>query len=120
MELRHLVAPGAVDDVRVERIGGDVAVLDGPDGVPVVLGDLAVVAAAGDAHRAAFLLTGAHAIGKGRCDADVKQLRGRLVEPGAPALPAVQGHDRALVAHQRDDAGVFRADPQALVVIPAR
>ena len=53
----------------------------GPDGMPVTFGDLAVVAAAGDAHRAALLLPAAHAIGKRRRDAGVKELRGRLVEP---------------------------------------
>ena len=39
----------AVDQMRVERIGSDVAVLFHAHGTPVAEGDLAVVAAAGDA-----------------------------------------------------------------------
>src|SRR5256886_9642038 len=54
--------------------------------------------------RAALLLRGADLVGKGRRDAHVEQLRRRLVEPGAPRLAAVESHDRALVAGERDDA----------------
>ncbi len=63
--LGHHVAARAEDDIRVERIRDDVAVLDHPHGVPVAIGDLAVVAAAGDADRAAFLLSGAQPVGIG-------------------------------------------------------
>src|ERR1700746_2038488 len=68
-------------------------------------------------HGATLLLTGAHAVGEGRRDAHVIELCGRLVEPTAPGLPRVQGDDRALIADERDDAGVVGVDPEILVVI---
>src|SRR2546423_14651549 len=120
VEFRDPVAARAIDHVLVERLGRHVPVFDDPNRMPAALGDLAVVAAAGNAHRAALLLPGAHAIGKTRRDAHVEELRGGLVEPGTPALAAVHGHEGSLVADQRDDARVVRVDPQDLVVIPAR
>ena len=120
MELGDLIAPGAVDHVGVERIRGNVAVFDGPHRMPVAVGDLPIVAAAGDAHRATLLLRGAHAIGKSGRDTHVEELRGRLVEPRTPGLTAVHGDERALVADQRDDARIVRVDPQVLVVVAAR
>src|SRR5262249_11739594 len=98
----------------------DVAVFDGAHRVPVALGDLAVVAAARDAHRAALLLPGAHPIGEGRGDARVVELRGGLVEPRAPGLAAVERDQGTLDAHERDDRGIVRIDPQVLVVIASR
>src|SRR5262249_37423933 len=118
--LGNLVAPGAVDDVAVERVGGDVAVLDHPDRVPVARGDRAVIAAAGDAYRAALLLACADAVGEGRGDADVEVRGVRLVEQATPGITAVECHERPLVADQRHDAAVLRAHPQVLVVVAAR
>ena len=119
VELRHLAAAGAVDHLRIERIGGHVAVFDGPRRAPVARGDAAIVAAARNADRAALLLPGADAVGKGRCDADVVELCGRLVEPAAPGLTAIHGNERALVTDERDGARVVGVDPQVLVVIAA-
>ena len=51
----------AEDDIRVERIGDGVAVLLDADGMPFAEGDLAVVAAARHARRAALLLAAANA-----------------------------------------------------------
>ena len=87
VEARHLAA---VDDVGVERIGRDVAVLLDADRVPIAKRDLPVVAAARDARRAALLLAAAHAIRKRVVGADVVELRRRLVVPAAPRLAAVE------------------------------
>ena len=92
----------AVDDVRIERIGRDVAVFFRGDRMPVAESDLAVVAAARDADRAAFLLAAAQSIRKRVVGADVIELRGRLVVPRAPGLAAVDGDDRALVARRAE------------------
>src|SRR5439155_21735662 len=53
VELRDLAA---VDDVGVERVGGDVAVLLDADRVPIAEGNLPVAAAATHAGGAALLL----------------------------------------------------------------
>ena len=57
----------AVDDVGIERIGHHVAVFFGSHGMPVAEGDLAVVAAAGDASRTALLLAAAQRDRETRC-----------------------------------------------------
>ena len=90
----------AVDDVGIERIGRDVAVFLRGHGMPIAKSDRAVVAAAGDAHGAAFLLAAVKTIRKRVVRTDVIELRGRLVIPRAPALPAIDGDDRALVARR--------------------
>ena len=95
-----------IHDVRVERVGGYVSVFLHAHGMPLAVGDLAVVAPAGDAHRAAFLLSAQHVVGKGVVGADVVKLRRGLVVPRAEGLPAVDGDDRALVARQQDDVGI--------------
>src|SRR6516225_8408821 len=119
VELRDFAPPGAVDQVRIERIRGHVAVLDGPRRVPVAIGDAAVVAAAQDADRTAFLLPGADTVREGRSDADMIELCGRLVEPAGPGLAAIYGDDRTLIADERDDARVIGVDPQVLIVVAA-
>ena len=105
IEARHLAA---VNDVGIERIGRDVAVFFDAHRLPVAEGDLAVIAAAGDADRAALLLAAVDPIGKPIVGDDVIELRGGLVVPGAPRLAAVDGDGRALVAGQDDDVGIRR------------
>ena len=91
----------AVDDVGIERIGRDVAVFLDADGVPLAERDPAVVAAALHARGSALLLPAAHAIGKRVVGADVVELRGRLVVPGAPRVAAVDRNDGALIRGER-------------------
>ena len=95
-----------IDDIRIERIGHGVAVLLDADGMPFAEGDLPVVAAARHAGRAALLLAAADAIRESVVGVDVVHLRGRLVVPRAPRLAAVDGDDRALIAHEQDDLGI--------------
>src|SRR5579862_4808632 len=102
MKLGDFSAAGTVDDVGVERIGSDVAVLDGADRMPVAIGDLAIVATARDADRAALLLSGADPIGEGGRGAHVVELRRRLIQPAAPGLTAVHGDVGSLIAHERN------------------
>ena len=117
IELLHLAA---IDDVRVQRVGGDIAVLLGPDGVPIAGRDLAVVAAAGDAGRAALLLAAVHPVRKPVIGDDVVELGGRLVVPATPRLAAVDRDDRALVGRdQQDDVRIVRVDPDRVIVVAA-
>src|SRR5579872_22866 len=112
-------AAGAVNNVGIERVGSDIAILDGAHGVPVAEGDFAVVTPAQGAHGAAFLLPGANFVGEGVAGADVVELRRGLVVPGTPALAAIDAHDGALVADQQDGVRILGADPDVLVVIAA-
>src|SRR5581483_5883275 len=70
----NLVAACAIDDVRIQWIRRHVAVFDRPDGMPVAVGDLTVVAAAGGAHGAALLLSATDPVREGGCDAHVIEL----------------------------------------------
>src|SRR5205814_984353 len=108
----------AVDEVRIERVGDGVAVFLDRGGMPLAVGDAAVVAARLHARRAALLLAAADAVGEGVVGVDVKHLRGRLVVPGAPRLAAVHGDDGSLVGADEDDLRVVRIDPDAVVVVP--
>src|SRR5450755_343949 len=85
--------------------------------MPFAEGDLAVVAAAGNADRAALLLSGAKAIGEGVVGGDVINLRGGLVVPGTPGLATVHCDDCALVAGDQDDLGIDGIDPDVLVIV---
>ena len=88
--------------------------------MPFAETDLAVVAAAHRAGGAALLLRAVNPIRKAVVGRDVINLRGRLVVPGAPGCAAVHADYRALITRQRDDLRIFRADPDALVIIAAR
>src|SRR5207244_3855828 len=83
----------AIDEIGIERIGRDVAVLFDADRTPFAKGDLAIVAPAGDAGRAALLLASVDPVGELVIGDDVVKLRGGLVVPRAPRLPAVDTDD---------------------------
>ena len=51
------VSARSVNNIGVERVRRDIAVLDDTHRMPIAKSDFAVVAAAGDADRTAFLLT---------------------------------------------------------------
>ena len=110
----------AIDDVGIKRISHDVAILLGSNRVPIAKSDCAVIAAASDSDGAALLLAAIQSIGKRVVRTDVIKLRSRLVIPGAPALPAIDGHDRALIAAEQNDVWVFGIDPDVLVIVTAR
>src|SRR5207302_6215212 len=99
-------ALAAVDDLGIERVGGDVAILIGADGMPVAEGDLAIVAAAGDAGGAALLLAAVDPVGNLVIGDDVIELRGGLVVPAAPGGAVVDADGGALVGGEEDDVGV--------------
>ena len=110
----------AVDDVGVERVGRDVAVLLDRHRVPVAEGDPPVVRAARDTGRAALLLAAADAVRERVVRADVVELRRRLVVPAAPALAGVHRDDGPLVGREDHHLRPLGVDPDPLVVVPAR
>ncbi len=109
----------AIDNVRIERVGSDIAVLDHAHGMPVAEGDGAVVAAAGDADGTAFLLPGTNPIGERVVGDRVVKLRRRLVVPGTPSVAAVHGDNCTLIADQKNNAAVVGIDPEVLIVVAA-
>ena len=116
---KRVTVATTVDDVWIERIGRNEAVLVDVDRKPVAVGNRAVVAATRHADRAVLLLPAANPIRKRVVRRDVVELPGRLVVPGTPGLSAVERHDRALVGGEQDDVGVVRVDPAVLIVLPA-
>jgi len=49
----------------------------------------------------------------------VVKLRGWLIVPSAPSFAAVDADHRALIGAERDNLRIFRADPDALVIVAA-
>src|SRR5580658_4951420 len=47
------------------------------------------------------------------------KLRGWLVVPGAPRFPAVDGHERSLIANKQNDVRIIGIDPHILIVVAA-
>src|SRR5690348_9627968 len=110
---------GAVDDVRIDRVGDVVVAFVAADRVPVAPGDLAVVAAAGDRDGAAVLLAGIDPVGKAVVGGEMIELAGRLVVPAAPGAAAVDGDRGALVGAFGDVAGVLGVDPDRVIIVAA-
>ena len=109
----------AVDDVGIQRIGRDIRVLRRAHRMPFAKSDLAVVAAAGHTRRSALLLAAIDPVGHLVVGNHVIKLRGRLVVPGTPGAAVVHADGGALVESQQNDVGVFRIDPDRVIVIAA-
>ena len=109
--------PATVNDIRVQRIGGDVAVFRYAHRTPLAERDLAVIATTLHARRAALLLPTANPVRKRVVGGDVVELRRRLVVPRTPRLAAVDRDDGSLVGGDEDDVGIVRVDPEALIVV---
>src|SRR5207245_10157160 len=109
----------AINNVRVQRIDGHIAILLHAERMPFAEADLPVVAAAHCAGRAAFLLRAVDPIGKAIVRRHVIELRRRLVVPGTPRRSTIHADNGSLVAGQSDDFGIARVDPDALLFIAA-
>ena len=118
VEPPHRPAP---HDVRILRIREDVAALAARRHfVPVPLRDRAVVGAHGNRRRAAILLRAVDPVREPVVRGDVVELRGWLVVPGAPALPAIHRDDRALVGGDDHPPRVVGIDPEPVIVVASR
>src|SRR5256885_5512552 len=94
---RHLPAVGiGVDDLRVARVGCDVAAFAPADLIPVLPADDALVVTAGDGDGAVVLLRAVDAIRPVVVHGDVIELRRRLIVLRSPA-PA----DRPVLSPRR-------------------
>src|SRR6266566_6042628 len=88
--------PVAIKNVRIERIDGDVSILENPDQMPIAKSNFAVIAAALRRHGAALLLRAVNPVRKAIVGGDVIELRGWLIVPTAPRRAAIHADDRAL------------------------
>src|SRR5581483_1986273 len=120
MVARDFEARATIDDVRIEGIRSHIGVLVGSNGMPVVKRDLAVIASTQCARRAALLLAAIDPIRVLIIGDDVIELRGRLVVPRAPCASTVHRYRRALIDAQEDDVGIFRIDPDGVVIVTTR
>jgi hypothetical protein len=118
----QLVDRAAVDRLGVERVGHDVVALAPRRDLAEVrqVDPVQARGAAGHARAARVLLRTVDPVGESAVGRDPVDLRGRLVVPGAPGLPAVQRDDRTLVGAEDLATRVCRVDPQLLVVVAAR
>ena len=78
-----------------------------------------MVSPAQDAGRAALLLAAVDTVREAVVGRDMVELGRRLVVPGAPGFPAVDGDDGSLVGGIEQDIGIVRIDPNVLVVVAA-
>ena len=110
----------AIDDVRIGRIRQVVVALVAADRMPVAERERAIVAAAGDADRAGILLARVDPVREAVVGGEVIELAGRLVVPVAPVAAAVDTDHGTLVAGGDHAFGMFRVDPEVMVVIATR
>src|SRR5690242_1800271 len=108
-----------VDDVGIERVGGQVAALTRAHGRPVAEGDLPVVTPARDRGGARVLLRAVHTVREGVVGDHVVKLGRGLVVPAAPRTAAVERDHGALVAPDDHVRRVPRIDPELVVVVTA-
>src|SRR5689334_7554600 len=108
---RNLETRATINDVWIERIGRDVRIFVGSDGMPVMEGDLAIVATAQRAGRAALLLATVHPVWVLIVGDDVVELRRGLVVPGAPSASTVYADGCALIDSHENDVRIFWVDP---------
>src|SRR5262249_968626 len=119
VKLRDLEAWPTVNDVRIEGIGSYIRIFVSTNRMPVMKGNLAVIAPTDQSSRAALLLSTVNPIGMLVVGDDVIQLRGRLVVPGTPRAPTVHSDRRALIDSQKDDVGILGIDPDSVIVVAA-
>ena len=109
----------AIDKIRIQRIGRDIPVLFYSYREPVTKRDPAEVASTRRARAPTFLLPAVHPVRKLIVRDYVIKLRSGLVVPGTPGLAAVDAESSPLVAAEKNNVGVFRVNPNRVIVIAA-
>ncbi len=113
----HLAAVGIrIDNVRVVRVGRDIAAFAATDRVPVLTPDHALIVAAGNRDSRVVLLGTIHAVGPVVVDSDVIELRGRLVFLLRPGFAAIDRERRAAVVAIDQMPRIARIYPQRVMV----
>ncbi len=109
-----------IDDVRIARIGNDVAAFAAADSVPIAGENRAVIAARADADGRVVLLRAVDAILKIVVGGDVIELRGGLVVLRGPVLAAVDTDGGAAVVAIDHAIGVVGIDPESVMIAVRR
>src|SRR5256884_440965 len=109
-----------VNDIRIARIGNDIAALPAADGVPVAAVNKAAITARLDAHRRVVLLRAVNTIEKIVVRSDVIELRGRLVVLRGPISAAVNRDGGTAVVAVDQAIGILRIDPQSVMIAVRR
>src|SRR2546423_12691956 len=107
VEARDFVAARAINNVVIQWIRRDIAVLDHADRMPVSKSDFTVIAATRDADRTALLLPTTNFVREGIHYADVINLRRGLVVPRTPGLAAIHTDQRSLISDQKNNFRVL-------------
>jgi len=105
-----------VNDVRIARVGNDVAAFAAAHGVPIALEDRSVIAARANAERRVVLLRAVDAILKVVVGGDVVKLRGRLIVLRSPVFAAVDADGGAAVVAVDHAIGIVGIDPESVIV----
>ena len=102
---------GRIDDVRVRRIGRDVARFSTADWIPVGTFDGAVIAAGGDGDGAVVLLRTVDVVGRPVVGNHVVELRRRLIVLPGPGLALVERDGHAAVVGGNHAFRIFGINP---------
>ena len=105
-----------IHNVGIGRIGRDVSRFSAADRIPVLPADFAVIAAAGDRDGRVVLLRAIHIVRIARVGDDVVKLRRGLIVLASPCLTAVQADRSAAVVARNHAPGIFRINPQPVIV----
>ena len=122
--IKAAIVTGRVSEsvrIRARELGIDdrAAILEHSGQGPISEGNLPIIAAALRGHAAGFLLAAINPVWKTGIRVHVVELCGRLVVPTAPGCPVIHADGRALIRGNCNRLGIFRADPNALIVVPA-
>ena len=110
------VVATAVHYLRVQRVDGQVGAFAAGGGLPVARADGAAAATVQNPHRGVVLLRPVDAVGKVRIRHHAVELAGGLVVVGGPVQAAVGADLGAAVVGNNHSVGVFRGNPQVVVV----
>src|SRR5712692_4670196 len=117
VETRDVALVGArVDDIRVPRVGRDVAAFASANRIPVGAVNPAGIAHAGGGHGGVVLLRAVDVVGEAVVRDDVVELRGGLVVLARPGFSAVHRDGGAAVVPVDHAPRVGGVDPQGVMV----
>ena len=110
----------AINDIVIFGVHGDVGRFSPGGLLPILVVDGAAIASVLDSDGGIVLLCGINTIGEGIVGRDPIELRGRLVVIGTPSFPTIVGNLCPAVITDNHTLGVFRGDPEVVMVAMGR
>src|SRR6185437_8173785 len=114
------IVVAAINDIRVQRIGNDIARFETRGGFPVALSDGRPWSPAFDAHARIVLLRAQDMIGESVVRRYAVDLCRWLIVQRAPVLTAIEADLRTAVIGQDDAAAVVRIYPEIVMIAMRR